>query len=335
MILTLSVGRKLLLHIGLSLIATASLFAQDPQFSQFFANPIYTNPAFAGSSNHGRGVLQFRNQWSSIAGTFTTASASYDEHYDFVNGGLGVIATTDVAGVGVMTTLNLGAMYSYQIVVNRKLTFRAAVQANAVQRSVDFSKFSWYDQIRYQQGFVQPTQEATPTNPTVFYPNFSAGFLAYTKYFYGGFAIHNITEPVQAFYSVSNAPENRVPRRYTVHAGMVIPIREDKNFKKATSISPNILYMQQGYFNQLNLGLYYNKGSYVIGGYFRQNSVNADAFILLLGLKRDKLRIGYSYDATVSPARTGAPSSHEVSIAFELRKRVPKRTVRAMRCPEF
>ena len=60
-----------------------------------------------------------------------------------------------------------------------------------------------------------------------------------------------------------------------------------------------------------------------------------DALIVLLGLRREKLRIGYSYDATVSNARPGARASHEVSLSFELRKRIPKKSIRAIRCPEF
>ncbi|TNE76120.1 MAG: type IX secretion system membrane protein PorP/SprF, partial [Bacteroidetes bacterium] len=28
---------------------SSNIFAQDPQFTQFYANPIYLNPAFAGS----------------------------------------------------------------------------------------------------------------------------------------------------------------------------------------------------------------------------------------------------------------------------------------------
>ena len=93
--------------------------------------------------------------------------------------------------------------------------------------------------------------------------------------------------------------------------------------------------MQQGAFSELNLGMYYNKGSYILGGYFRQTTSNSDALIVLLGLRREKLRIGYSYDATVSNARPGARASHEVSLSFELRKRIPKKSIRAIRCPEF
>ncbi|MFT4523977.1 MAG: hypothetical protein ACI85F_000118, partial [Bacteroidia bacterium] len=50
--------------------------AQDPQFTQFYANPLYLNPAFAGSKRCPRVVMNYRNQWPAISGTFVTYSAS-------------------------------------------------------------------------------------------------------------------------------------------------------------------------------------------------------------------------------------------------------------------
>ena len=38
-------------------------FAQDPSFTQFYANPLYLNPAFAGTARCPRLNLNYRNQW--------------------------------------------------------------------------------------------------------------------------------------------------------------------------------------------------------------------------------------------------------------------------------
>jgi hypothetical protein len=93
--------------------------------------------------------------------------------------------------------------------------------------------------------------------------------------------------------------------------------------------------MQQGNTRQLNLGMYYNQGPIVYGAYFRQTRENPDAFILLLGIRTPKLKIGFSYDATISDIRYGAKQSYEVSLSFELRKKVRNKKVRSIRCPEF
>ena len=70
-------------------------FSQDPQFTQFYANPIYLNPAFAGSNGCPRFNLNYRNEWPSLSGNYVTYSASYDQYFKNISGGIGVIATHD------------------------------------------------------------------------------------------------------------------------------------------------------------------------------------------------------------------------------------------------
>lgn len=332
----LSARKTLVVYMALIGVAIGDLQAQDPHFSQFYANAIYTNPAFAGSTHHGRVVTNARNQWSSISGTFTTMAAAYDEHFDVINGGIGILVSRDQAGIGLLTTNSISGAYSYQIPINKYVTMRASVQGSLIQKSLDFGNYTWGDQILKRYGIVKPATGEAPPNPTIVIPNFSAGAIIYTSKFYAGVAIHNLTEPSQAFWGSAYQSKNPIYRRITLHAGMQQPIGpKAKNAKNQRSIAPNILFMQQHDFSELNLGMYYNKGPYILGGYFRQTTKNSDALILLIGLRREKLRIGYSYDATVSNARPGAPASHEVSIAFELNKRKPKTRIRAIRCPEF
>jgi type IX secretion system PorP/SprF family membrane protein len=321
-----------LLSLTFAILYAVELRAQDPQFSQFYANPMYTNPAFAGSSFVARGVMNYRSQWPGIAGTLRTFTASYDEHFDVLNGGIGIMAMRDEAGVGVLTTTALSAVYSYQINVNKSFTVRAALQVGFQQLSIQFEKLSWYDQLARGRGIVQPTAEQYITNPNPFYPVISTGFIGYTKNFYGGFSIHNLNQPAQGFFGDNG---QNLPMRYTAHAGMMIPIVATRDDNKSANIWPNIIYMQQLGFNQINLGTYMNVGRYVGGMYFRQTSNNSDAFIALVGFRFPKYRIGFSYDATVSDARPGASQSYEVSIVFELKKRTPKKTLRPVKCPEF
>lgn len=311
-------------------------YAQDPQFSQFYANPIYTNPAFAGSSTVGRGVINYRSQWPGISGTFRTFSASYDEHYDAINGGIGFIVTGDEAGVGTFRTFSFSGIYSYQINITKKITVRAAVEGGYYQKSVDFSKLIFYDQIAKSQGIVRNTMEQPPANP-IYYTNVAAGFVVYTSNFYGGVAMHNMTKPLVTFFpGTPESPIMHLQQRLTVHAGAVIPITRSRDENKSSNLWPNILYMQQGAATQLNLGMYYNQGPWIMGAYFRQNAqYNSDAIIFLAGFRLPKLRFGFSYDATVSDARAGARQSYEISIGFELRKRAHKKTFRNIRCPEF
>jgi hypothetical protein len=76
-----SIALRVFIVVNMLLLVTAEAWAQDPQFSQFYANSIYTNPAFAGSVNHGRIIMGVRNQWPSISGAFRTGTFSSDEHF--------------------------------------------------------------------------------------------------------------------------------------------------------------------------------------------------------------------------------------------------------------
>eukprot|EP01041_Mallomonas_annulata_P040073 gene40073-63899_t len=87
--------------------STSELFAQDPTFTQFYANPIYLNPAFAGSSGCPRFNMNYRNEWPSLSSNYVTYSASYDSYFKGISGGLGIIATHDRQGSGTIQTSNL------------------------------------------------------------------------------------------------------------------------------------------------------------------------------------------------------------------------------------
>lgn len=329
--------KKTLLKLFFWILLPVISLAQDPQFSQFYANPLYTNPAFAGASNNIRLTLIGRDQYTAINNNYKTAGTSIDAQVSKISGGLGLMATMDVAGDGKLTTTTFNGIYAYSVNLTRKITMRAGIQASYYQRTYDFSKYRFGDQIDDQYGFVLPTNEVRGMQQ-IGLLNFGSGLLIYSNRLFGGIAIHNLTEPNQSFYSPnSSADEFKLPRRYTLHSGANIPITQSRYEDQRVIISPNILYMQQRNFNQLNLGFYVKKEALTAGLWFRQTSKNTDAFIFLVGLKFPKFRVGYSYDITVSGARTATQGSHELSMAFEIKpvKKSSRKVVKAMRCPEF
>jgi len=326
-------NKKLFLSI-LGIALSLSAKAQDPEFTQFYAAPVYTNPAMAGTAEcGGRVVMNYRNQWPGLSGTFQTVAASYDQQFNKINGAFGLLAMKDVAGDGLLTTNTVNGIYSYLIKVNRKFNIRAGIQAGYIQRSVDHTKLRFSDQVEIKRGFTRETLESFP-NTSKGFANFSTGFVGYTKNFFAGFAVHNITEPNQSFFGNTD-DGTTLPRRLTVHAGTVIPLKKTKkNQEPEMTISPNIILMTQRKFVQVNFGFYLNKGPFVTGLWYRQTSPNSDAMMVLLGFRYNKFKFGYSYDITVSKARPAAPGSHEVSASIEwchqARKKISK-----LRCPDF
>jgi len=327
--------------LSLGFLGTLSLKiqAQDPELSQFYASPVYTNPALAGSAvcaygAAGRFATNYRNQWPNLPGTFRSFCASWDQHIPSVGGGLGAMVFHDIAGSGLLTSTTVSGVYSYLLPLDRgRIYMRFGLQGSYTMKSINWSKLKFADQINPTQGFVLPTGEQQPASLNKSYPNFNAGWVMYSSKFYMGFAAHNIIEPNWSFY---DNPDEVLPMRMTVHTGAVIPLTRSR-FEENT-FSPNALFMKQRNFTQLNLGFYANKGPLVTGLWFRQTFgtfKNSDAIIMLVGFRKNRFKFGYSYDFTVSDGRSAIPSSHEVSATIDWCVPPGRTPFKPLRCPEF
>ncbi|MFH0894067.1 MAG: type IX secretion system membrane protein PorP/SprF [Bacteroidota bacterium] len=311
----------------------SNVFSQDPEFSQYYANPMYLNPAMTGTTPCPRLTMNYRNQWPAISGTFVTYAASYDQFFEGISGGLGLIAYNDRAGEGTLNTTSASLIYSYKLVVNRGFSIHAGLQATYFQRKIDWEKLTFGDMIDPRYGFVYTTSETKPST-TKGALDFSAGILGYSQYFYAGFAINHLTQPNEGFMSYA-----RMPMKITGHAGALIPLEKKRRRRRLKledpTISPNILFQKQKDFTQLNYGFYLNKYPMVGGVWFRQNFYNADSFIALLGFQQNSFKFGYSYDLTVSKLSNSTAGAHELSFALQFPCRPKKKRLRAITCPSF
>lgn len=322
--------KKLRKYLAVSLLSVGMFVphegkAQDPEFTQFYANPLYLNPAFAGTHNCPRVALNYRNQWPALSGTYVTTSASYDQHVSSLYGGLGLLVVSDQAGQATLNTNRVGAMYSYQLKIGREFSVRLGAEATFFQRSLDWNKLKFGDQIDPRRGFIYTGAEI-PRNENVSGIDISAGILGFSEQFFFGFAAHHINEPNESVIK----GESPIPMKLTGHAGAVIPLGSSK-YSDVASISPNILYRQQAGFSQLNLGVYIKKGALVGGVWYR----NKDAFIATVGVQNDIVKFGYSYDVTVSRLANVSAGSHEISLSFNFTCKPPKRRFRTISCPSF
>ncbi len=305
--------RNLFLSLLLSAIAGVSS-AQDPHFSQFYASPTLLNPAMTGAGLcGGRIALNYRNQWPSIGNNYRTFAAAYDQYMPGVSSGIGVQVMQDVAGDGLLSTKQLGLSYAYRVPLGRHWNMQFAMQGTWFQRSIDFSRLYFADQIVAQKGFVLPTSEQLPTEQINF-PSLSSGALVFSERFYAGFSAHHMNQPFQSFYG-NSGPGTTLPTRFTLHGGLNLGA-DSRKLNEAWRFSPAILIMLQGAFTEMNLGFYAGKQGFTGGLWFRQSGATSDALILLAGYQWNEFRLGYSFDATVSSARSVATSSHELSLAY-------------------
>lgn len=316
-----------ILAVAAMLCSLTTVFAQDPTFTQFYANPLYLNPAFAGSNGCPRFALNYRNEWPRLSGNYVTYSASYDQYFKNISGGFGVLATHDQQGQGTINTSMLGLIYSYHLKVNRKFAMLFGARAAWYQKFLDWNKLNFGDMIDPRRGFIYQTGDVPRGGSRGFF-DASAGFVGYSKRFFFGFAAHHLNRPNESVI----IGESPMPIRLTGHMGAEIPLGSHSKYSNSTSIMPNIIYQYQQGFMELNIGTYIKYGAFNAGAWFR----NRDAFILTIGVNTGTFKLGYSYDVTVSRLNNGVSGgSHEISLGINTSCKPKAVTFRTISCPSF
>ncbi len=309
-------------------------YTQDPMFSQFYAAPLQVNPAFTGVTYAPRITLNYRNQWAQISGGYQTYALAYEQSIEALNSGFGLMLLTDNAMDGVYKTNRFSAVYAYQVQVNNDFFIRLGVEAGLIQARIDWDRLRFGDQIDPINGFGDPSgnpnfsneQRPPSLNNTV--ADISAGLLLYAKSFYGGVSVKHLNSPDQRFFDVNANLSAGLPLRTTLHGGLEIELPGGNNQNTTAFISPNVLLVKQGDFAQFNGGAYAGFGKFFGGLWYRHAFTNSDAAIILAGFREGALRIGYSYDFTVSGLAASNPGgTHEVSLTinFEDTKEAQRR----------
>ena len=322
---------KKLFLAGAVLCLAGSLLAQDPQFTQFFANKLYLAPSFAGSTKQQRIVSMYRNQWAGIPGGFNTMSFSYEYFFPNFNSGLGVLVLRDMAGSGRLGMTNAGVLYSYDFQIFEEWHVRPGLHFLYSMYGIDFYRLRFYDQLVTGNG---TTFEDPPAQENIGAFDASTSVLVYSKSVWAGAAVDHLFRPDQSFY----ANKAVVPMKFSFFGGFQI-IRQGKLLKPIDeTVSLAYLFRLQQNKKQLDIGLYWNKVPLVLGFWYRGippfNSERGDALAMLVGFKMKGLSIGYSYDFTISNLVSSTHGAHEISMSFDFQTN-RKKKIHAIPCPEF
>lgn len=320
--------------------------AQDPQFSQYYAAPLYLNPGLAGINQKGRAGVNYRNQWPTINAGFETYSAFLDYNIEDYNSSVGGIVTTDREGINGLRSTSIGVQYAYQVRLNYKWTFRPGIQGSYTFRDINFDNLTFGDQFD-ENGLVRPvTLEPFPGGSNVRYADLALGGLVFNDRIWLGASMYNITEPDQSFLG---SGESILPRKVSFHGGYKIdlPVGPFKRGKtdagQERSISPTFNYKKQGQFEQLDLGVYVTLQPLITGLWYRGIPIrqfngfpNNEAIIAMVGLMHNNFTMGYSFDYTLSRLGIGSGGAHEISLIYSFSwadPRKPPRHIRELSCP--
>lgn len=348
-----------LANIGiLLLLVIGAAHAQDVQFSQFYAAPVYHNPAFAGTEHCERYIIQQRVQWPRLDAKYTTTHLSFDKYYFQYNSGVGAQLTQDFQGGAVseddeqgnqiffdVSTTELNVNYAYELHFNKTMSFRAGFQLGGVYKYLGNSQTlpSYYTHQGRNAGAT-----ATQYNVGTFFVDIASGGLFYTKNLYFGFAGHHLNKPNQA-WEIVDGTVDKLARKGTLIGGYRINLEKSGgtmaylNHKVNKSITPTIHYKFEGKSDQFDFGLYGVYDHAIMGLWYRGIPMkkyqpelhNNESFAVLLGWMYQGYKLGYSYDFTLSklrPAKTGG--AHEIHLSYTPCKRQKRRKpMKRLPCP--
>jgi len=314
------------------------LKAQDPQFTQFYASPMYLNPAFTGVTYEHRFVANYRNQWPGVKTAYQTYMASYDYNMSDLNSGIGFTVMQDRAGTAGLTHTQIGASYAYHFKINKFAEIRAGANLSYNMKRIDFSKLRFNDQIATGSSSSVESTNYEKLN----FMDFAAGALLNSTEYWLGLSAKHLTQPNSSL----TGDKVPLPLSISLHGGYRFIIEQKTRNDLRRYLSPAFNYRHEAKYDQLDIGLYYfhlplNVGIWYRGLPFKKYAAtyaNRESIALLIGfdLSPKSIRCGYSYDLTVS--RLGVSSSygaHEISIIYEIAKKKKRNKRVLVSCPKF
>lgn len=321
---------KAICYIALILLA-APVWAQDPNFSQFYNNPVYYNPAMTGMNNGLSFRLNARNLWAPIPGKFNTYSGGMEAQTVYRTS-IGINAYSDVAGEAMLRTTGGYLTYSYRPVDTKNLSIQAGLGGGFITKSIDWSKLTFSDQYDETLGKIRPSAFGQPNYNRVSYADFNTGIVVR---FNGqtektgknlkklsatlGASLHHLSRPSDAFLN----DYNYLPMRYVLHATTNMLINKQ-------IYAPGIIFEQQREFKTFTAGVNFVNRPFTFGVWFRNRTAalkfqRYDSFIFTAGINIPgknvgSLRVMYGFDMTVSRLRTSSYGTHELTLIIDLDK---------------
>ena len=322
---------------------------QDPSFSQYYANRIYLNPAFAGLEKGLTVAGVSRIQWANVDGGFRTYGISLEMQEPGINSGLALHLFQDNQGLAQLNTTSVGLTYAYTIKMDNH-NIHVGLQGRWVQKKVDWSKIVFSDQLDPVYGNVYATT-AIPILDRITYTDFDAGVvwrfktdlrfgkkrLRDTRYSIG-IAAHHLPNLISDNAGVESFQqlETRVSPRVTFHAGAVVPLAWFANGAKSIAVSPTLKLDIQGdklsdwqsNLQVFSIGGYIVYDGIYVGALYQNKKLitdqrNTNAFILAFGayLKRPKSKaknvfLGFSFDANTTGVGTRAGGVYELAFRW-------------------
>lgn len=307
-------------------------FSQDIHLSQFWMAPLVQNPALAGVDHDLQAIVNYKDQWRSVAIPYKTGNVSFDLRLGKKKGGKGFSAAgmnimNDKAGE--MGTFQGNIAYAYHVYLNNRSTLGGGLYAGFAQHSINYATLQWgnqYDGMLYNTNI--PSGEQVVLNSKNYFDMGGGVHWKYAKnekyitgndqrQFNAGIAAFHATQPAYSFYGT----DEKLNMKFLGYANALIGIGNSD-----LSLAPGLIYSQQGNARELLIGSLFryqlkeeskytglkNGAALSFGLHYR----NQDAVIASMLLEVSQYSLGISYDINVSGLKTASNGRGGIEIAL-------------------
>lgn len=274
---------------------------QNPMYSQYMFNTMAINPAYAGSRNVVSATALHRNQWSGMAGAPKTTTLTIDAPFRNKRVGLGLQLINDQLGISKTTGAVLS--YAYRLRMDKgSLAF--GVQGSGVQYRADYTSVDLGNGGAYDPAFAENV------NKMLF--NFGTGVYYNSDKFYIGLSAQDLLNTRITEYEAPNDSTGGSFKNLHLFFATGYVFALDETFK----LKPSVLV--KGVKGapveaDINAMLWIND-VIAVGAQYR---TSADVAGILEIQATPQIRIGYSYDYSVTPLRNFNSGSHEIMLRYE------------------
>jgi type IX secretion system PorP/SprF family membrane protein len=298
------------------LSGSVAVFGQDHLYSQFFNSPVYLNPALNGQfEGDFRMNFIYRNQYTSSGNNSDYLTASVDYNIPKFGGGVGLMFSRSSEGSDFLNSNSIAGIYSYSVGSdNYVLSF--GLQAGVANRSIDFGKLVFDDQIDSELGIIPgstSSADALPFNNKYYFDS-GAGVNLVVGNFMAGGALQHLNQPNESFTGVPT----KLPIRSTAYLTYRYDLNADDNMDddEKSYLIPSVVMYKQSTAQSVSAGLEYKRRSISAGLWYRSGGADGPSAVVVtlifdLFVNHDtgeKFRLGVSHDAPVSGLNYGNTS---------------------------
>ncbi len=288
---------KVFLIMLLSVVTGSAISQNEPTYTQYINNQLTFNPAYAGIHDVLSAQLTSRNQWVGFNGRPITNAFTIHSPIYYNEMGVGLSIVNDKLGPFNQNSIYFD--YSYKITVTDK-----GYVSFGLKSGVDIMQFNKNDigSIAVDDpSFIQVYENSTSLN-------FGVGMYYVNPDFYVGLGIPRLVKT--SFNNSEQAQLETSSLHYYISAGALIDVADDIRYRP--SLQARVVQNAPLLLEVMNWGIY--RDTYWVGiGYRLNDSVN-------LGLQMQaskQIRVGYTYDYTLSDLGKYSQGTHEVSVSYD------------------